>query len=313
MGYPGSFLTDLYQRIRDYADEPVDNAKWTDAKLYQFVRGSWARIMHDVNACGDAPLVVRYDLVVNNSDQVYYLPPNIGQILRFGRVYQDGSIYDAIVPRSRLNPVGPGIIFEGLNRVRFEPKWGINETLRIEYIPSGDLAVHEGTVANTAVTSTTVTLDTTPTVGYFDQRPNAYLGSVLRYLSGASPSGYSFFPVQERVITEQTISSTNPVVTVDSAFSPDPSVASGTLTYEIVPFLGWQLIEPLAWNVAMSLHATMAGDPSRTKKLQAAQLMYNNQMRMIRGSLSHYNARSGGKFNGDVPGNSRWTWSLGMV
>lgn len=313
MAYPSSFLTDLFTRIRDYTDEPEDSAKWTDAKLYRWVRQAFHRVMQDVNAVGDNPIVVRWDLDVNAEDQVYYLPPNVGQILRFGRVNdQNQLVYDAVVPRSRLNPVGAGIIFEG-PRVRLEPRWNTGETLRVEYIPNGDCPMHEGVVDQTEIGADTLKLDITPSAGEFDQRPNAYLGSCVRLLDGPVPSGHGWFPVQDRVIVSQSTSSGDPNwwVYPDVDFDPPP-VETGNYTYEIVPFFGWMFIEALAWNVAMSIHATNMSDPARAGKLKAAQLMYNNEMRAIRGSLSHYNARSGGKFDGDMPGNSRYSWSLGI-
>jgi len=313
---PVGFLAETIQRIYDYANEPSDNPKWTSDKLFNLIRGSWARAMNDVNTLGKDPIVVRYDIPVTNSQKTYLLPCNVGQILSFGKVEpQTGEFYEVVLPRSRLNPCGGGVLFEG-NLVRFEPSWPSSETLRILYIPSGDFVCHLGTFAasDTGVSATKFPISLTPTEGYFDRRPNGYIGSVVRLLScvdgsnnAVNPSGYGYFPIQERPIVS--VAGTTRLATVDPAFDFDPaSLTGGTITYEIVPFLGQLFQEAVAWDVAAIIHGT-EGRPNDKRDA------WNNkaqQMRTIRSNLSGYNARTGSLLRGDIPGTGRYGWVAGL-
>lgn len=298
---PAGFLADTIQRIYDYANEPSENPKWTSDKLYPLIRGSYGRVMQDVNGLGQNPLIVRFDVTVTSTQRTYLLPPNIGQIIAFGKVNTTtDEFYECILPQSRLNPSGPGVTFEG-PLVRFEPNWGVDETLRVLYIPNGDCALHLGTFLSTDddVTTTTIPVSTSPSEGYFDRRPNAYLGSMFRLLSclddtdvSVSPIGYSYFPVQERPITG--VVAETALITVDTELDFDPSADMDgadpfTFTYEIVPFMGDLFQEAISWDVAAIIHGTEAR-PLEKKDALANRL---NQMRMIRSNLSAYNARTG--------------------
>lgn len=310
---PTGFLADLVQRIRDYTNEPEDNAKWTTDKLYPLIVSAWEKIMLDVNSTGDNPLVVRWDLTTTTTGQTYYLPANVGQILRFGRVESDGSVSDAVVPRSRLNPAGPGILFEG-PIVRFEPQWGIGETLRVEYIPNGFCQLLYDSKQGSSNSTTAVEVGTSSagaisvSEGYFDRRPNAYLGSIVNVISWAGTlsgvsawSTYGFWPTQSRIVTGQTVGSG--LLTVDPAFDLNLALGSAAaFGIEVVPFLGECFKEPLAWGVAATLHRA-------EKRKDAAELAlseYRELMRMIRLRQSWLNARTPGLFTGDTPGSGRF-------
>jgi len=305
---PVGFLADVVQRIRDYTDEPVDEAKYTTDRLHPLIQGAYDRCMHEVNAVGENPIVVRWSLPITTDTQVYQLPPNIGQILRFGYT-PDGQTLntDWIIPRSRLNPSGAGIIFEG-PVVRFEPAPTSARTLTVEYIPNGHCMLHFSTVAHSAGHSTTTfTPDITPDEGYFDLTPNAYLGSVLNLLDGPIPTtaGYAAFAPQGRIISDY--AATTNVLTVGPAMDFNPATESGTLTYEIVPFLGYMFKEAIAWDVARKLHA-IAG---RRSQSLSAQQFFVEQMRLIRMTFANYNQRTGQSFRGDIPGIGRFGWQLG--
>lgn len=306
---PAGFLADTVQRIYDYANEPSENPKWSTDKLFPLIRGSYARCMQDVNGLGQNPIVVRFDLTTTATQRTYLLPPNVGQILAFGKVDDvSGEFYERIIPNSRLNPCGAGVTFEG-PIVRFEPNWGVAETLRVLYIPNGDCALHLGTCAEADTTTTSVKINIAPSEGYFDRRPNAYLGSVLRLLSAtvssvaAYPSGYTYYPIQERVITGMV--ATSLLATVDTAFDFDPSTAitgSAIHTYEIVPFMGDMFQEAIAWDTAAIIHGT----EKRYNDKKDALANRLNQMRMIRSNLSAYNSRSGMILRKDIFGAHGW-------
>ena len=310
---PAGFLADTIQRIYDYTNEPDENPKWTTDKLFPLIRGSYGRCMLDVNGVGQNPIVVRFDITTTATQRTYMLPPNVGQVIAIGKVNsQTGEFYERIIPRTRLSPFMAGVTFEG-PLVRFEPIWGVAETLRVLYIPNGDCALHLGTVAEADTTTTSVKINIAPTEGYFDRRPNAYLGSMLRLLSAtvssaaAYPSGYTYYPIQERPITGMV--PTSLVATVDTAFDFDPATAitgSAIHTYEIVPFMGDLFQDAIAWDVAAMVNGT------EKRYTEKADCMKNrlNQMRMIRQNLSHYNSRSGTLLRSGSFATTRWGWTV---
>lgn len=319
---PAGFLADTVQKIYDYANEPSDNPKWTTDKLFPLIRGAYGRIMQDVNGIGQNPIVVRFDVTVTATDRTYLLPPNVGQVLMIGKVDTvTGNFFEQVIPRSRLNAYGSGVSLEGPT-IRFEPNWGIGETLRVLYIPNGDFSIHLGTFTQnaTGVSTTAFPLTLSPSEGYFDRRPNAPLGSIVRLLSAVSaagvastPTGYDYFPIQERPVSGYT--STSHIVTVPVAFDFDPSsasVMSGTdpavITYEIVPFMGDLFQEALAFDVA----GRIAGIEKRP--LDKKDCIFNalEQKRQIRTSLGHYNARSGNILHDDSYSRSPWGWGIGV-
>ena len=317
---PAGFLEDTVQRIYDYSNEPSTNPKWTTDKLFPLIRGSYARIMADVNGIGQNPIVVRFNITVTTTQRTYLLPPNVGQVLMFGKVDPaNGEFYERIIPNSRFNPAGSGCTFEG-PLVRLSPLWQENDTLQILYIPNGDCVMHVGTFAQnaTGVSTTTFPLAVSPSEGYFDRRPNAYLGSVARLLSAVSaagvastPSGYSYFPIQERPITSY--APTTQLATVDTAFDFNPgdaSTMSGTdpavITYEVVPFMGDFFQEAIAWDVAALVNGTERRYAEKKDCLQNRL----NQMRLIRNNITTYNSRTGMIARADIFGYGNWGWTV---
>lgn len=305
---PVGFLADVVQRIQDAINEPVAREKWTTDRLWPKIVDAWDQIMDDVNGSGENPVIIHWALDVSSTTQEYVLPSNFGTFLKIGRLEETTGFSDEVaVPRSFLNPGGPRLQFTG-NKIRFEPLWGNDETLQIDYIPSGYCPLHLGftdTSSGTA-SSTTLDLDYEPEEGYFDRAPGAYIGAVLRLLSSEEvevPNDYTVFPIQERVITAVDLT------TVTATFSPaldfDPTIGSlGQCKYEIVPFLGFMFRGAIAWRVAAMILSVE--EPKRASPLH---LQYKLAMRKIRSKLNNMNARTGQRFHGDVPGNSRFGWS----
>lgn len=293
---PVGFLASVVARARVYTDEPSFAAKYPTDILYPIIESAWDRAMREANAVADNAIVVRYSLAIDPDTAVYYLPPTVGQVLRFGKARDTGLNPDWIIPRSRLNPAGGGIIFEGPN-VRFEPRPTTSETLTIEYIPNGHCTLHSSTVTEAAFTSTTsFTLDNTPDEGYFDRRPNAYLGAVWRLLSGPTPAGRSYCPVQERVITGY--NSSTGAVTFDVPLDVSFSGTSGNYVYEVVPLESPFFLDAVAWDVATTIH----GIGDNGSKAKFSEFRYMQQMRLIRLSLGKINQRSNSLMRGDIVG-----------
>ncbi len=290
----------LLEKLRNLIDEPALNAKYTDAQLMSYVQPAYEAVLQDVLANSDAPIVIRYDLVVSDATAVYILPPVVGEILRLVKINGITGLPEWELPvRSRLNPSGPGFTIEG-NTVRFSPPWKTSDTLQLEFIPTGGIEIHTGDT--TTYDATSVTLSSSPTLGTLDKRENAYAGSILRALVAASDSS---FPIQDRTITNYDAATR--VATVNPAFSPEVPAAT-TLTYEVVPMIG-RLMEDVVTYYAATLVLSGEGDPDRVAMLEKK---YAELVRAIKLRLVNIENRVGDRFEHDTPENSRMGgWGLG--
>lgn len=289
------YLSDCIARIRLYTDEPTDRAKYSAVDLWPIIRGQLRQVYRDIARIGDSPLIVRYDISVVAATKEYWLPGNVGSVLRLGKVdSQTNDICDVMFPRGRYNFRGPGYTLEG-NVIRFEPDYNVTETLRVEYVPNGDTMIHLGTCAAADGSLTQLKVSSSPSEGYFDGRPNAYLGSVLRILSVSGstptvPTGYLSFPVQERNVTGFDVATNKVTVKPDFDFNLS-SLASGTYTYELVPYYGDELVQAVAIGVSRQLHMIA----KRADAAQAMTALYRDEMRSLRDDIAHREERRGGQ------------------
>lgn len=309
---PVGFLASVVQRVREYADEASDDAKYPSDRLYPLIRDAFQSVILDAFSMHEGKVSVRYTISLVADQERYYIPRNVGTIHKLGRLQDDGRILPFTLPRSRLNPGGPGYAIDG-PCLRFTPAPAGAEDIVLEYIPNGTGEIHLSTqTANASGNSTTsFKLDTTPDEGYYDRAPNAYLGCMLRLLSssGSPPSGYASFPIQERVITAFNVATS--IVTVAPAFDFNPtSLSTDTITYEVVPFLGPLTEQAVALDVACRLHE-IAG---RSDRLRTLRPRANNAARDFRFAMTAMDANRAGLGDRDVyPGTSKYglAWELG--
>lgn len=291
----------MLQCIRQVLDEPALNVKYTDEQILGYARAGWATVLSDLMTLADNPIVLRLDISVSGSVQEYVLPPIVGEILQLAKIdtATDLNLWE-VIPTSRWNPAGSGFTIEG-NIIRFSPVWRESHTLRLTFIPTGDMAMHTGDT--TVFTSTTVTMADSPTTGALDLRANGYAGSILRILSATWDSASPH--TQERVISAY--DATTRIVTVSPAFDPVP--ASGTLTYEVVPML-YNLLEMVVCFYTASMLLAIEGPP---KKQVAVEKKYAEMQRALRLRVSNIENRVGDRFEHDTPENRSYgPWSVGF-
>lgn len=309
---PVGFLATARQEILDLANEPSTASKWPTDRMYRLIQRAFKSAVQDLNGTSENRIVARFDVSLVEGRNAYYLPCNVARILRLGIVDSEtGRVRDLIVPRNFLNPCGPGITFEDA-MMRLDPRWSNStDVMRIEYVPNGDSDMHLGTFAynatglahNTTTATSKVPLTTTPSEGYFDGRPNAHLGSVLRVLkadNAGTPlyptitSALGHFPIQERVITN--FENVNRLVTVSPHFDWDLSaLTNATYTYEVVP----RLWKPLAGMVIKRVVRDIHSAEGRPDKAAAMNALYVEDRREVRLMFDNFNARSGGSFDDD--------------
>ncbi len=275
----GGELAAAIRSIRRLTDEPAIRAKYTDDVLMDLLNEAWQEVVHDLYAQADTPPWASFD-VATVADQInYVLPASVGEIQRIKILDSSNELISEIIPSSHLNPFGYGIRFEGTQRFALEPTMLAGHTIRIEYIPSGDIVMHSGQVGFDDCTSTVLTLpvpnDTDDDVkvlsGSVDARPNAYLGAYLGLIGITSePGPYPRFPIQQRIVASS--SALDGTLTVSPAFDFDPSEVfqSGHIQYEVYP-----MEAPVVWPVLTKHVArSIAGFENKKERFKLLTQLY---------------------------------------
>jgi len=294
------FLTRTIARIRLFIDEPALKAKYSDASLIDFIEASWGRVLTELTRNSQRPVVVRHSITLSSSKVSYVLPPSVKTILQIAKINSTTGLPEYVYePYSRSNPAGGVILFEG-NVLRLNPNWqGSNETVQIDYIPGGNMHLHEGTAGtitnDTSTDEVTIVLDATPTTGTLENRPHGLEGSILRILS-ASTNNY----VQERIIIEHDVATGT--VTCAPAFEAALLPGGATVTYEIAPLYPASEDMVVALDVARTI-MTMEGDKDRYYFLEKR---YAEEMRRLRLDENSIELIRGRVYQGDTRDNSRF-------
>lgn len=302
---PTGVLATLVDWVQRWANEPRFAAKYPSHVLYPLIQENYRMTFSEVIRLTGMPVYATFTFTITDGTTETLLPYNVGQV---ERIYEadpnSGLALYEIYSFSRRSPAGGLVGIEG-NTLKWRPKWtGGTRTLTVEYVPNGDVDLAFGTQSSPATksSSTTLVLTTTPSEGYFDRRPNAYVGSYVRLLSAGDaeyPDGYTFFPIQERVITAYDPDNANgPTITVSPAFDFDPSDQEFTsLSYEIVPDGMKPLLHVVAWRTVMTI-LSMEGN---AKRKALAQEEYATHFRDIKMRLANLDAtRGNGRFEYDT-------------
>jgi hypothetical protein len=284
----GGFLARMFRIIRKAVDQPNINAKYGDSDLLDLLEQNCHEFWTELRMVAQDAAMVRMDLAVVVDRQEYFLPPTVGEITRLHLVdaTTDLSMGDAI-PLGRYNPSGVGWSVEG-NVLRLGRKPKAAETLRLEYVPSGDIRPHEG-VGDVQSGGLTFLMDPTGLLtGTLDTRPNAYAGYVLRTFGDDDP----------QTVVERTVrASSKYMLTV----APIMTLPSGR-NYELVPCF-WRHVE-----VALGLKASLRilSQEGDSKRYGMIEKEYAKSMRTAR--LSHLNrqSRRASHMEGDTPDNTRY-------
>jgi len=316
---PTGQLNQVFSYTRQWANEPAINAKYTDDKLYPVVRANYRELLGEMLRLSDIPFVVQYSFAVTNDTNTYLMPPNIGTIYRLGIIDPvTGRFSVELFNMSRKNPFGSQFQFDGTN-LTFNPIWtGGSVTMTLEYIQNGDVEMCLVTQANPgAVTGNDAshlvlfeTAGLVPTVGYFDYRPNAYYGSMVRLLGAShNPTGYKFWPTQTRPIINYTPTyTTGPRIEVRPVFDFNPATVPSitSLTYEIVPE-GLGAVTPvLGLRSAIFLHRT----EGNLKRVSLLTDEYKQKLRDIRLGIANMDAIRGGHWESDATYRIEDLWNI---
>lgn len=287
------FLTRTISRIRLFTGEPSVNAKYSDAELIDLIESAWGVVIADeLLRVSDHPVCAEATLSVAANTQKYILPPTMSEILMIGEQDSTTKLFTSDhVPRSRFNPSGPGWALNG-NVLEFTPLPTNTVTLVIAYIPGGDVRLHHGTAQ--AAAAGTITLATSPTVGAIDERPNAYVGCMVRLLDSSGGSATPLAIGEERIITAYNKSTK--VATVSPNWTTTPA---GTLTYEVAPLLSSMADMVVACYVAQ-LIVGLEGNARRQATMEKE---FQRMMRGLRLKVGKLEMRRGTRFQHDTASN----------
>jgi hypothetical protein len=267
-------------------DDPDLDAKYSDDFLIRhIIMPSMVNVNSRINNSMTNPVVSRLRISLVDDQQYYQLPPTVGEIWNVCEFNTElGTITKDYAPRGHYNPRGPNWKIEG-NQLSILPLPEQAKDIDIFYTHNGDLLLHYGTstTSNGALASdlVTFTLDSSPTIGAIDKRPNAYAGAVLRVLSGNV--------VEERIIDSSSSSKESSVIEVTVRTAFDYHTSGEDITYEIAPSGFQPMYEAIAASGALKLasYKKITGTHFQMIQLQykdalksAADHYANIQMRM---------------------------------
>ena len=313
------FLSRMVNLVRREVDTPSINAKYSDAALIDELRLAWTQLWTDLNGVGDSQIIVSYDITVVADRREYPLPPVVGQVVRLYKVdaSTDLALWE-LIPRSHYHPSGPTWELQG-NMLVLGSKWSTGDTLRLEYIPNGEVYPFEGSALladfdipegeSTTVGARVVIAVDRVTGGTLDRRPNAYGGYVFRIVDATNAGGTSIntYPLQDRIVKEFFHQGFYMTLRAPLDPLPDGSEGKKNFKYELVPYLWAHTELCTAYMAARGILSREGLD----KKYNLVTQLYREAVRASRLQLSRMQGRRGAHLEGDVTENRRFGFPRG--
>ncbi len=277
------FLSDVVSLVRKATDEPSQSPKYTDSDIVEYLQAGMDAVLTDIHVNTDHPIIVRYTITLVDGTQFYILPPNVAELMRVAKVNSTSGLPEYEVwPGSHMNPGGHGWKLEG-NVLRLLRDWDSTDSLELMYIPNSEPAMHKATAS--AIDATTVTFPSSVTDGSLGQRPNEYVGMLLRILS--SDQNY----VEERMITAYNV--TTRIATVAKAWDTTPT---GTVVYEVVPIYSRTIKHVVALRTAIDI----LSNEGNSQRMATLNQNYAIKLSAMRRQLNKMEGRFPHHFDGDT-------------
>lgn len=298
MSFSESFLTRSIADVRESIDEPIINAKYTDARVIRHLEKAFILVLNEKNRSDKTPAVVKQTIIIASGTTKYVLPYVMGSFYGLYKSCESGAkvFYDG---RGRYNPLGRYVWFEGNTlHIQTVDMFGIGTQLTAEWVPSGVARLHNGTCTLNA-DGTIVTLGATPNAGTLDTHAHAYAGSIFRILDidGTTVTGDY---MQERIISAY--DNTTRQATLDVALDPVPTTDDGNIYYEIAPFINQGLDSVVPLYAAYRI-ASIEGNFKRAKGILDA---YRNEIRNVRLTAYYSNMPNAPRLRSDSHDNRRY-------
>lgn len=276
----GSFLYTVIEKARFLLEEPSADTILDDFIARQVIPDAYEEVLNAVRLSQENPWLMRFTFSTVADTRYYPIPPGVEQVVQLVSLDDDsGDPATDWRPRHNLHPYGPGWRLEG-NLIVFEPVPTEVEDWTLLFIPSGDVMLHYGSGTVVGSARTTIQLAAAPTLGLLDQRPNAYVGQVLRVLHSGCPWG-------EQVIESYDVATRQATVRLPFASTGYPA-AGNAITYEIAP-LGWRSLWTSVAHRATITVGTMRSKSEHQMNLYHA--LYNMSLKTVRDKLGNYLGR----------------------
>lgn len=296
--YDESFLTRSIADVREAVDEPIVNAKYTDARIIRHLEKAFILVLNEKNRSSKTPATVKQTITISSGVTEYVLPYVMGTFLGLYNKSDLGtkSYYDG---RGMFNTLGRGIWLEDHTlHVQSSGCLGIGASLIAEWIPSGVARLHNGTCTINE-DGTIVTFGATPNAGTLDTHSQAYAGGIFRIL-GVDGEEVTGDYMQERVISAY--DNILRQATLDVALNPIPTTdITGHIYYEIAPFISQGMDSVVALYTAYRL-SSVEGNLKRAKGILDA---YRNELRNVRLTTYYSNMPESPRIRGDGFDSSR--------
>lgn len=283
MDSSGSMLKTVIERVRGFLDDPDLEAKYSDDYIVrQVMSPAFATVLSRINNSSGAIVMHRLSMPLTYNVPDYQLPPCIGEVWRLCVVDETGRTLFEAIPRGLYNLRGPNWKIEG-NILSFLPYPNASYSeMELWYIHSGDYCPVYSTggsasfTLNSDLDEVTITANTSPTIGSWDRRPNAYVGQMFRLLPSTGA-------VEERVIKEWTYNGTGTNTFKAKLRKPFSYATSGNLpAFEIAPEGSENLYEAVAAASALKLASYRKLSGEHFGMIQAA---YRDAMKTV---MDHY-------------------------
>ena len=297
--YDDSFLTRGIEDVRENTDEPIINAKYTDARVIRQLEKAYIIVLNEKNRNDQTPATVKQTITIASGVTEYVLPYVMGTFLGLYSRSDSGTKY-YYNGRGMYNPFGRGMWIEGHTlHIQSVGSFGVGTELIAEWIPNGVARLHNGTCTLNA-DGTIATLGATPNAGTLDTHVQAYAGSIFRILDidGDTVTGDY---MQERVISSY--DHTKRQATLDVALNPVPTTdVTGHIYYEIAPFIS-QGLESVVPLYAAYRIMSIEGNRKRADSILAA---YRNELRNVKLLAYYTNLPEAPRLRGDSLDNRRY-------
>jgi len=289
MDSTGSVIGGILESVRHLVREPSVAGSTFDNNriLRSMIMPAYVEVLSLLNMHSEKLIISRFDVALAANTEYYMLPPCISQVVRVVQYFSGDTakiIDKDFIPRGNWNMDGEGWRING-NSIQFRPVPQAAETWTLLCVMSGDMQMHigEGTIDpdadETSGSETTFELDSSPTTGILDKRPNAYVGSYLRITEAGSLW-------QERLITAHDAATNQ--VTVSIPFDVDSTLpsTSGNVTYEVCPAGINSLSKAVAAHAAMEMGIVLDASEKKMKMLelrrdQALKALLDNETNVI--------------------------------
>ena len=290
-----SLIMTVIEVVRAFVDSPDADSKYNNDYLIRYIvpkamREVWGQINQD----SDNPIVIRQDFSLVVNQEYYDLPTNIQWVWRIAKLNNSGDVVWDWRPDGVMNPCGPGWALEG-QRLAIRPFPAREDTITLWYVPSGEgsLIYYDGTgSANTSYSGTSLTLGTTPTLGWLDNRTNSYVGSRVRVMTNTI--------LQERTVVAY--NATTRVITVDTAFTGPPVQFTPC---EIIPAGYSALWDAIALRSALYAGRIAGISNDRERRINTE---YASAMKTIRDLLCNIQLRTGDFFDRRTMDGDQGSW-----